>query len=129
MDIMDDPKRTLGLFVEAFSHLRLEEIMKLFSSDSTSFFPIKHKTTRLDDKSQIRTAFKKVIEKIKKIGLDKIDLPVEDLRIQKFETYALATFHIRDNALSRRTLLLRKDGDRWLIQHLHASNAQLEGDK
>lgn len=123
---MDDIKRTLDDFVEAFSNLKLEEIMRLFSADSSSFFPIKHHTTRLENKNQIKAAFKKVIEKIKQVGLNKIELPVEDLRIQEYGHYAIATFHIRENDLSRRTLILRKNGNSWLIQHLHASNAPLE---
>ena len=47
-------------------------------------------------------------------------------RVQRFGDAAIATFHIRDGDLSRRTLVLRRSHDEWLIQHLHASNAPLE---
>jgi ketosteroid isomerase-like protein len=123
---MDGVTRTLNNFIQAFSNLNLDEIMQLFSSDSTGFFPIEHYKERLENKNQIRLAFKNVIDKIKGISLDEIKLPVEDLRIQNYGDFALATFHIRDSDFSRRTLVLKKDSENWFIQHIHASNAPLE---
>ena len=124
---MEDIRKTLERFIEAFNGLRLEDMMKEFSEDATSFFPITHHLVRLMGREEIMAAFQKVIDKMKAAGLNKLSMVVEDLDIRDYGDVAVATFHIRDNMLSRRTLVLSKVDDRWLITHLHASNAPLEG--
>ena len=125
-DTMDGIQGTLSRFNAAFSKLDLDGMMMCFADDSTSFFPIAHRATFLDGKDEIGEAFAKVISKIRAAGLDGIKLDVEDVKVQRFGDAAIATFHIRDGDLSRRTLVLRRVHDDWLIQHLHASNAPLE---
>lgn len=100
--------------------------MTYFADDATAFFPITHHHQRLENKKEITEAFYKVINRIKKAGIKEINLDPDDLLIQKHNDTALATFHIRDNDLSRRTITLRKIDDQWFITHLHASNAPLE---
>jgi ketosteroid isomerase-like protein len=124
---MDDILSILNQFTKAFSELRLDDMMKLFSNTATSFFPIAHHHLRLEGKLQIHQTFQNIIDKIKSAGLTGITLDIEDLRVQRFGDVAIASFHIRDNELNRRTLVLRKTGDWWFIEHLHASNAPMEG--
>ncbi len=116
----------MSRFNAAFSKLDLDGMMMYFADESTSFFPIAHRATFLDGKDEIGEAFVKVISKIRAAGLDGIKLDVEDVKVQRFGDAAIATFHLRDGDLSRRTLVLRRVHDDWLIQHLHASNAPLE---
>jgi len=97
-----------------------------FYNDATAFFPIAHRTTFLDGKAEIDEAFSNVISKIHTAGINSIRLDLEDVKVQRFGDAAIATFHIRDGDLSRRTLVLRRSHDDWLIQHLHASNGPLE---
>ena len=123
---MDGIQGTLSRFNAAFSKLDLDGMMMCFTDDSTSFFPIAHRATFLDGKDEIGDAFANVISKIRAAGLDGIKLEVEDVKVQRFGDAAIATFHIRDGDLSRRTLVLRRLHGDWLIQHLHASNAPLE---
>jgi len=125
-DTMDGIQGTLSRFNAAFSKLDLDGMMMCFADDSTSFFPIAHRATFLDGKDEIGDAFANVISKIHAEGLDGIKLEVEDVKVQRFGDAAIATFHIRDGDLSRRTLVLRRLHGDWLIQHLHASNAPLE---
>ena len=125
-DTMDDIQGTLSRFYAAFSKLDLDGMMMCFTDDSTSFFPIAHRATFLDGKDEIGDAFANVISKIRAAGLDGIKLEIEDVKVQRFGDAAIATFHIRDGDLSRRTLVLRRFHGDWLIQHLHASNAPLE---
>jgi ketosteroid isomerase-like protein len=113
-------------FIESFKVLDIEAMMSCFAEDSTSFFPSHHYSSKIVGKSQIRARFEQVINKIKAAGLTQIALPVEDLDTMNYGETALATFHIRDSDLSRRTVVLRKNEDEWLISHLHASNAPLE---
>lgn len=126
---MERVQETLDRFITAFEGLRIEDMMDHYAEDATSFFPVEHHKTKLVGKDQIKGAFQRVIEKIRSAGLSRISLVVEDLMVDQYDNIAVATFHIRDNTLSRRTLVLRKTGDRWLITHLHASNAQLEEEK
>jgi ketosteroid isomerase-like protein len=125
-DTMDGIQGTLSRFITAFQKLDLEVMMTCFTDDATSFLPIAHRTTFLDGKDEIGDAFAKVLSKMRAAGLDSINLEIEDIKIQRFGDAAIATFHIRDGDLSRRTLVLRRVHDDWLIQHLHASNAPLE---
>jgi ketosteroid isomerase-like protein len=123
---MDEIHGTLSKFLTAFSKLELENMMTCFSNNATSFFPIAHQTTILVGKNEICKAFANVINKIRATGLSSIKLKPENIKIQDYGEIAIATFHIKNRNLNRRTLVLRRTQDFWLIQHLHASNAPLE---
>jgi ketosteroid isomerase-like protein len=123
---MEEIYGTLSKFITAFSKLDLEKMMTCFTNKATSFFPIAHQTTILEGKNEICNAFANVINKIRAEGLSSIILKPEDVKIQRFGETAVATFHIRNSELSRRTLVLRKMQNSWHIQHLHASNAPME---
>ncbi len=122
---MKDIQITLSKFLGAFSKLQLNKMMSYFAEDSTAFFPIEHHYLRLTGKNSIKGAFSNVIERIKASGKTAIKLNAEDLLLQEFGDTAIATFHIRDDDLSRRTLVLHRIDGQWLIEHLHASNAKL----
>ena len=122
---MEDLQGTLSGFLRAFSELKLDEMMAFYADDATSFFPIRHHLQRLDGKEAIRGAFARVFSKLRDSGATRIRLEAEDIHVQEFDGVAVATFHIRDDDLSRRTLVLRLSQGRWLIEHLHASNAPL----
>ena len=117
---------TLNGFLNAFSNLQLDDMLNYFDEDATVFFPIRHENKRLNGKKEIKDVFSRVLEKIKNAGLSQISLVAEDIDLKVYDKAALATFHIRDNELSRRTLLLEKKNEKWLIVHLHASNAPLK---
>ena len=117
---------TLNGFLNAFSNLQLNDMLNYFDKDATAFFPIKHEHKRLNGKKEIRKAFAHVIENIKNASLSQISLVAEDIDLMVFDNAVLATFHIRDNELSRRTLVLEQKNEKWLIVHLHASNAPLK---
>lgn len=123
---MDGIQGTLSRFTAAFSRLDLDGMMICYANDATAFFPIAHHATFLDGKEEISEAFAKVLSKIRAAGFSSIKLDLEDVKVQRFGGAAIATFHIRDGDLSRRTLVLTRSRDEWLIQHLHASNASLE---
>jgi hypothetical protein len=52
----------------------------------------------------------------------------EHLQVQLVgDTAAVVTFEMTNpERVARRTLVLQKRGDRWLVAHLHASNVALE---
>jgi ketosteroid isomerase-like protein len=58
-------------------------------------------------------------------GATALALQAQERETQAFGDTALVTFHLRTDQLNRRTFVLRRDADRWLIIHLHASNVPL----
>ena len=120
-----DIRETLDRFLSAFSNLQLDEMVNCFTEDATAFFPIAHHHARLESRETIREAFSRVLGKIKASGATEIRLEPEDIRVKTFGDTAIVTLHIRDDDLSRRTFMLRRDGDEWCIEHFHASNAPL----
>jgi len=123
---MDDLQGVLIRFFNAFSRLDLEGMMSCYAYEATAFFPIAHRTTFIDGKDEIRKAFANVIDKVHAAGLNSLKMEPEDVKIQMLGDTAIVTFQIRDGDLSRRTLVLRREQEYWVIQHLHASNAPLE---
>ena len=125
MTTMGDIDETLDSFIQAFNNLQLDEMLACYTEDATAFFPVAHHHARLEGREAIRGAFEKVLDRIKSSGAKEMRLHPEDILIKTFGDAAIVTFHIRDDDLSRRTLVLRKEGDDWGIEHLHASNAPL----
>ena len=123
---MGDIKETLQGFLGAFSALDLEGMMGYWSEGASVFFPVNHHPTRVDGRSAVSEVFSQVLGRIRGAGLTGISLDAEDIKIRDYGDVALATFHVRDDELSRRTLVLRRAGDGWVIDHLHASNAPLQ---
>ena len=122
---MEDIQGTLNGFLRAFSELKLDEMMAYYADDATSFFPIRHHSPRLDGKEAIREAFARVLSRVRDSGATRIRLEAEDVHVREFDGVAVVTFHIRDDDLCRRTLVLKPSRGRWLIEHMHASNAPL----
>ena len=122
---MEDIRATLHRFLRAFSALQLDDMMRFFADDATAFFPIRHRALRLVGKEAISEAFAQVLAHSRASGATRIRLDAEDMHIQVFDDVAVVTFHIRDDDLSRRTLVLRCTQGGWRIEHLHASNAPL----
>ncbi len=122
---MEGVPSTVIDFLLAYSRLDLDKMMACFAEDATSFFPVSHHIIMLDGKDEIRNAFERVLKNIRGAGLKSINLEPEDVKIQVIGDTAIVTFHIREDHLSRRTIVLRRKEGHWLIQHLHASNAPL----
>jgi ketosteroid isomerase-like protein len=110
----------------AFSQLQLDEMLACFADDATAFFPVEHQRLRLSGKPAIRAAFARVLAGVRAGGAIQLRLEQEDVLVQTFGELAVITFHLAGEHLSRRTFVLRRAGDRWLIVHFHGSNAPLE---
>lgn len=122
---MEEIQGTLDGFLRAFSELDLDAMMAYFADEATTFLPIRHHSPRLDGREEIREAFARVLSKIRASGATRIRLDAEDVYLQVFDGFAVATFHVRDAELCRRTLVLRESQGGWMIEHFHASNAPL----
>jgi len=122
---MEEIQETLDRFLRAFSELRLHDMAACFTEDATAFFPIAHHRPRLEGREAIEEAFAIVLERIKASGATRLSFEPEDVRIKTMGDAAIATFHLRDDVLCRRTFFMRRVGDGWGIEHMHASNAPL----
>ena len=97
-------------------------IADLFTEDATVFFPMNDRSLRANGREEIRSAFTALFAMPgyqKGRGMPR----PEELRMQRIGDATLVTFQTSNpNVTSRRTLVLRRDGGRWLIVHLHGSN-------
>ena len=120
---------TMNAIVDAFSNLRWEKFSGFFADDATAFFPPSARMPyRANNKQEVLNIFKKVFESAQKQNPSAPHIAIEplDTMIQLAGTTAIVTFTLNDpNLFGRRTIVLRKDNDRWLIIHLHASGVAL----
>ena len=123
--MIDTPTALLTAFLHAFSRLDLEGMLNYFTEDATAFLPAEHQRRRLEGKAAIRAAFATVLAKVRTKGMTNLPLDPEDFIIDEWGDTAVATFHLRGDHLSRRTVVLRCQAGEWRIIHLHASNAPL----
>lgn len=118
-------KRTAEEFIEAFKNLNWERFCSFFAADATAFFPPSARfPQRADGRTQIENVFRRVFENARRqrAAPPYLDIEPRDLNIQLFDQVAIVTFHLEDPGSSgRRSLVLRKQDNRWMIVHLHAS--------
>lgn len=124
-----DVVRTLDEFVHAFTNLEWEKFTAFFAEDATAFFPPSSKFPfRANNKAEIENIFKRVFDNARKqkSAPPFLDIVPKDLKIQQLDSVAIVSFLLEDpELLGRRTLVLRRVGDKWKIVHLHASGAMV----
>src|SRR4051812_48700551 len=120
------PQSVLATFLRAFSRLDLDALLACFDPQATAFFPAEHQRTRRQGKDAIGNAFAAVIARVRATGATDLPLDADDVVVQEWGDTAVATLHLHGEPLSRRTFVLRRQATRWLIVHLHASNAPLD---
>ena len=116
------PAQTIDAFLVALDNGDAN-IATLFTDDATVFFPMNDRPLRANGREEIAAAFHGLFALPgyqKGRGMPK----PEALRVQPLgESAALITFQTTNpNVTSRRSFVLRRDGGRWLIVHLHGSN-------
>ena len=115
------PTQTIDAFLAALDHGDAK-IAELFTDDATVFFPMNDRPLRANGREEIVSAFTALFAMPgyqKGRGMPK----PEELRVQRIGEAALVTFQTTNpNVTSRRTFVLRRDGGRWRIVHLHGSN-------
>jgi len=116
---------TINQFVHAFSNLEWEKFTAFFADDATAFFPPSARFPyRANNKQEIEKIFKNVFEHAKenKTSPPYIIIEPKDVKIQMAGSVAIVSFILNDpGMLGRRTIVWKKENERWLIIHLHAS--------
>ena len=120
---------TMTEFINVFSNLEWDKFIEFFSDSATAFFPPSSKYPyRANNKIEIEKIFKNFFENTKRQKLTGPYLIIKpkDLKIQLLNSIAIVTFMLDDpNLFGRRTFILEKHNDKWLIIHLHASGVPL----
>jgi ketosteroid isomerase-like protein len=112
-------------FVQAFNDLDWERFEKCWADDATVFNPFVEVARRISGKPEIMAFFRNRFDSLKKPDSKPPYLKIQpkDLQIRMLKGAALVTFHLGgETGLGRRTLILEKQGNNWLIIHLHASS-------
>src|SRR5262245_43993903 len=119
-------------FLRAFEDLDMQRFMQCFTEDANVFFPVPESPNRFDGREAIQRHFEQVFAAICQSSASSTPpfhhLVPEHLQVQLVgDTAAVVTFQMTNTErVARRTLVLQKRGDKWLIAHLHASNVALE---
>lgn len=107
----------------------VDVIASTFAEDATAFFPSKS-PARISGKKAIAAAFADLFGPNPRATT----ITPREILVQELGEVAIVTAHLRDlpttpirdaSTFPRRTFVLRRFGDQWLIVHLHASNFQL----
>jgi hypothetical protein len=118
----------LNEFIVSFENLDFARFQTFFSNDVTVFFPPSALINyRVDGKKNAMKVFKEFFIKVKqgKSNPPYLDISPKKLKITLIQDVAIVTFELEDdNAISRRTIILRKENGKFLIFHLHASKME-----
>lgn len=117
---------TVDDFVDAFRNLEWEKFISFFADDATCFFPAyRMQPQRADNKEELGKTFKILFESARKQKTEPPYLVIEpkNIKIQMAGDVAIVTFHL--NTLGRRTIVFKKQKEKWLIIHMHASNLEI----
>ena len=134
------PSSAVDAFVRAMENLDTEAMGAVFAEDATVFMPFEEVPRRLVGRDEIRSVFGRFFEGARKPGAGPpyMKLNPVDVQTQQFGDTAIVTFHLGrvpdatatgPSSFSRRTFVMQRQGDRWVVRHLHASNMRLEPPK
>ena len=116
------PEEVVDEFGRAFRRMDLDTMMGHIAEDATAFWPVQACLTRLD-KAGIRAQFAAAIAAVRAAGGSEVIRTQSDMQSQRFGDVAVVTFHLQDVPFGRRTFVLQWRWQRWLIVHIHGSNA------
>jgi uncharacterized protein (TIGR02246 family) len=134
------PTTAIDGFLSAMENADAEAMAALFAEDATVFMPFDAVPRRLVGREEIRSVFARFFEGARKsaAGPPYMKLNPVDIHTQQFGDTAIITFHLgrvpdaaatSPSSFSRRTFVMQRQGDRWVVRHLHASNMRLEPPK
>jgi ketosteroid isomerase-like protein len=123
-------QRAASDFVSAFNALDEARFDAAWAEDATLFFPGAvpgRGGGRFTGKTEVLGVFHAFFAAIRKSrsGPNYLNIRPQDLHVQDYGEVAIVSFHLAgDNAIGRRTLVMRKAAGTWRIAHMHASSIQ-----
>jgi ketosteroid isomerase-like protein len=125
----DAPVRAaVAEFVAALNAFDAPRLGRTFAEDATIFFPgAPFPAARMQGRATIQNAFGQLFAALRQRGARAANVAPTGLAVQLYGDTAIATFHLLGGQeVGRRTLVLRRDGMRWLIVHMHGSVAPMQ---
>jgi len=128
--VRNDVQATMQGFLEAFDNLDMPAFIAYFADDATFFNrpapPPQTFPDRIEGKKEIQRVFQVAFDQIRarsgRTSAPFQNIQPQNLLVQQFDNVAIVTFHLgTDSVRSRRTFVLKKIGEDWKIEHLHAS--------
>jgi ketosteroid isomerase-like protein len=123
-------------FLEALNTADLDALLAAFLPGATAFVPQPTAPDRLEGVEGLRGVFEPFFDRMRGSGAGPryMNLVARDVQIDLLGDVAVVTFHLGDlpppgsgaAMFSRRTLVVVRDGDRWGILHLHASQVLVQ---
>jgi len=114
-----DPAGVAEELVAAFNHLDAAAVESLLTEDATAFLPMPDHAALVRGRGAIIAALSPLFAAEK----GPLHMAAKDVSSRTFGDSAIVTFDVGSGELhSRRTLVLVRQGGRWKIAHLHASN-------
>jgi len=110
-------------FTEALNSLDTPGMARFFADDITAFVPLAQ-ADRVQGKEAVVKIFENFVRRTKPTTA-RLNITPEDVEVLASGNLAMVSFNVREPAIKvtrRRTLVFRRDGDRWLIRHLHGSD-------
>ena len=115
-------------FLTAFDNMDWDPFIATWSTSSTVFFPASEVPGLVVGRADVERHFKDLFDEIRTSmpGPPYLNLQPEQLTVQQFSDSAVVTFMLGKGARpARRTLVFVKEGGKWKLAHLHASNGEL----
>jgi len=128
--VRNDVQATMQGFLEAFDNLDMPAFIAYFADDATFFNrpapPPQTFPDRIEGKKEIQRVFQVAFDQIRarsgRTSAPFQNIQPQNLLVQQFDNVAIVTFHLgTDSVRGRRTFVLKKIGEDWKIEHLHAS--------
>ncbi len=117
--------KMLTSFVKDLNDLNLESFMDNFTNDATVFYPRNSfSMQRVEGKDSLTEEFASFFTNVRnqKDGPPYLNISPTDRKIQLFGNVAVVSLHFElGDEFHRRTLILEKHNNKWLINHIHAS--------
>lgn len=124
-------RKSVDNFVQAFNSLSWEPFRNSFTDDATIFYPVWEVAKRRTGRNEVESTWLELFpEYLNNPNKDSLQIKPQDIHIQYHGGTAVVTFHLGNgmDAISRRTLVMVKQGGIWKIAHLHASNMSSKPD-
>jgi len=124
-NVNDEINQVLALFVENLNNLDLDPFIENFAPEATIFFPRNaFPIARVTGKEAIKNEFKQFFDNVRGDRTEPpfINIIPKDKELKVYDNIAVVSLHFQmGEEFHRRTIILEKGSNKWLIIHLHAS--------
>ena len=117
------PEAAASSFVEAFKAMDEARFDSFFAPNVTMFFPDgPFPKERVEGREPVLAAFHAFFKRVKDRGRSTLNITPLDQRVDRFGEIAVISFRLDSaDAVGRRSLVMRRSGGLWRIEHFHAS--------